>query len=67
MNTLPDYWVENRTVGARVGPEVSKDLAGVWSRQGMMVVQAGDNGGSGQREQWGRMDLGNVLKSGRTG
>lgn len=27
------------------------------------VVQAGDDGGSGQREQWGRMDLGNVLKS----
>ena len=48
MNTLPDYWVENRTVGARVGPEVSKDLVGVWSRQGMMVVQARENSG----EEW---------------
>ena len=45
MNTLPDYWVENRTVGARVGSEVSKGLAGVWSRQGMMVVQARENSG----------------------
>ena len=48
LNTLPDYWVENTTVGSRVGPEVSKDLAGVWSRQGMMVVQARENSG----EEW---------------
>lgn len=48
MNTLPDSWVENRTVGARVGPEVSKDLAGVLSRQGMMVVQVRENSG----EEW---------------
>ena len=30
------------------GPEVSKDLAGVRSRQGMMVVQARENSG----EEW---------------
>ena len=48
LNTLPDYWVENTTVGSRVGPEVSKDLAGVRSRQGMMVVQARENSG----EEW---------------
>lgn len=33
--------------GARVGPEASTDVAG--------VLQAGDDGGSDQREHWGRM------------
>lgn len=33
--------------GARLGPEASTDVAG--------VLQAGDDGGSDQREHWGRM------------